>query len=154
MRSEVQQVLQSPTESQSTTQSPPSIEESVRAFYKAYEEKDLTTAQNLVAEQFSFTSPLDNRLGREAYFKICWPNSKSIEKFEFKHFTVENEKAFVVYECQSKSNKFRNTEILTVQNGKVTKVEVYFGWDVPHKIPEGEHRDPSQEPQAHPITGL
>ena len=116
-----------------------SVEESARGLYKAFEDKDLAAAQNLVAEQFAFTSPLDNKLNREAYFKICWPNSKSLEKFEFKHFRVEKDKAFVVYEAQSKTSKFRNSEILTVKNGKVSAVEVYFGWDIPHKISEGEH---------------
>jgi ketosteroid isomerase-like protein len=32
---------------------------------------------------------------------------------------------------------FRNTEILTVRNGKIVDVEVYFGWPIPHEAPLG-----------------
>ena len=37
----------------------------------------------LIAADFHFTSPLDNRIDRETYFERCWPNSKTIEGFDF-----------------------------------------------------------------------
>jgi hypothetical protein len=33
--------------------------------------------------------------------------------------------------------RFRNTEILTVRNGKIVEAEVYFGWTIPHEAAEG-----------------
>ena len=33
--------------------------------------------------------------------------------------------------------RFRNTEILTVRDRKIQDVEVYFGWSLPHRAPEG-----------------
>ena len=33
---------------------------------------------------------------------------------------------------------FRNTEVFTVENGKVREVEVYFGWGVPHRAAPGK----------------
>jgi hypothetical protein len=50
-----------------------------RAAYEAYVTKDRAALEDLVAEDFHFTSPLDNRLDRETYFRRCWPNSKVIE---------------------------------------------------------------------------
>jgi len=28
------------------------------------------------------------------------------------------------------SYRFRNTEVLTIPNGKITRAEVYFGWNL------------------------
>lgn len=54
---------------------------------------------------------------------------------------ADGEQVFVKYEDQSKNARFRNTEILTVRDGQIVAVEVYFGWNVPHEVPAGEHRD-------------
>ena len=32
---------------------------------------------------------------------------------------------------------FRNTEILTMRNGRLVEAEVFFGWMIPHEAPEG-----------------
>lgn len=44
---------------------------------------------------------------------------------------------FVTYEGQAGGKRFRNTEILTVRDGKIVEAEVYFGWSLPHKAPPG-----------------
>jgi hypothetical protein len=33
--------------------------------------------------------------------------------------------------------RFRNTEIVTVRDGQIVEVEVYFGWSIPHKAELG-----------------
>jgi hypothetical protein len=38
--------------------------------------------------------------------------------------------------------RFRNTEIMTVRDGKIVEVEVYFGWSIPHEAPEGGFVNP------------
>jgi hypothetical protein len=53
-----------------------------RAAYEAYVAKDRTALEKLMVEDFHFTSPLDNRLDRETYFRRCWPNSKVIAGYE------------------------------------------------------------------------
>ena len=48
------------------------------------------------------------------------------------------EKVYVIYDAKTTAGKrFRNSELLTVKDGKITKVEVYFGWTTPHKAPPG-----------------
>ena len=52
---------------------------------------------------------------------------------------VSEARAFVTYELPMNDGKrSRNTELFTVRNGKVTDVEVYFGWSIPHEAPEGK----------------
>jgi hypothetical protein len=92
------------------------VADTARAIYDAYVAKDRGAAERLLADNFRFTSPLDNGLDRDSYFAICWPNSADSEGF--------------------------NTEVLTVRDGKIAEVEVYFGWSVPHEVPNGEHRAP------------
>ncbi len=45
--------------------------------YQAYADKDRDAIEAVIADDFHFTSPLDNRIDRETYFKRCWPNSET-----------------------------------------------------------------------------
>lgn len=109
-----------------------------RAAYDAYVSKDRAAIEALIADDFYFSSPLDNRLDRAAYFARCWPNSRTTEGFEFVHLVQSGERVFVTYEvCASGARRFRNTEIVTVRGAQIVEVEVYFGWDLPHKAAVG-----------------
>jgi hypothetical protein len=35
----------------------------------------------LIADDYHFTSPIDNSLDRDTYFEVCWPNSKAMTGF-------------------------------------------------------------------------
>lgn len=109
-----------------------------RALYEAFAEKDAAAAELLVAEDFHFTSPMDNRLDRRTYFERCWPLSETISGFDFVHLVPHGDRVFVTYEGRSTSgHRFRNTEILTIRGAQVVEAEVYFGWTIPHKAPAG-----------------
>ena len=108
-----------------------------RASYDAYVTKDRAAIEALIADDFHFTSPLDNRLDRATYFARCWPNSESIDGFDFIHLVPDGEQVFVTYEGRGGGRRFRNTEILTVKNGRITDAEVYFGWTIPHEARPG-----------------
>lgn len=129
-----------------------------RRIYAAYVEKDRAAAEKLIAEDFHFSSPLDNRIDRATYFKRCWPNSQTTARFEFINLVSDGERAFVTYEGRSTDGKrFRNTEILTVRRGKIIEVEVYFGWSIPHAAPKGGFvsdkmpKKPAEKPAAKPV---
>ena len=114
-----------------------------RACYDAYVTKNREKLESLLDAGYRFTSPLDNALDRAAYLEICWPNSANLQKFEFVHEAVTGELAFVVYEATTKAGKrFRNSELHLVRAGKLVATEVYFGWDVPHDAPKGQHKGP------------
>jgi ketosteroid isomerase-like protein len=114
----------------------------VRASYEAYVTKDRALLERLLAEDFHFTSPLDNRMDRAAYFKRCWPNSARIAAFEFIHLIPDRERVFVTYEARNvDGTRFRNTEIMTLRDDQIVNVEVYFGWSLPHPAPAGSFLD-------------
>jgi ketosteroid isomerase-like protein len=112
--------------------------EIARAAYDAYVTKDRAALEALLAKDFHFTSPLDNRLDRKTYFRRCWPNSEIIEGFDFINLVADTDRVFVTYEGRNTNgHRFRNTEILTIRDKHIVDVEVYFGWSLPHKAPQG-----------------
>lgn len=112
-----------------------------RASYAAYVAKDRAAIERLIAEDFHFTSPLDNRIDRATYFARCWPNSASIEDFAFIHLAPDGNRVFVTYEGRTRDHRFRNTELLTIQGGRIIDAEVYFGWSIPHPAQPGGFTD-------------
>jgi ketosteroid isomerase-like protein len=109
-----------------------------RAAYEAYVKKDRAAIETLLARDFHFTSPLDNRMDRATYFTRCWPNSATTASFDFVHLVHDGDRVFVTYEGRSKAGRrFRNTEIVTIRGQHIVDVEVYFGWSVPHEAPVG-----------------
>jgi ketosteroid isomerase-like protein len=115
----------------------------VHACMKAYVDNDRSAIETLLDSDYHFTSPLDNALDRATYMAVCWPNSAAIASFDVVHEVERGPCVSIVYEGRTSSGrKFRNCEVHTVHGGKLVSTEVYFGWDVPHKVPLGTHRDP------------
>jgi ketosteroid isomerase-like protein len=109
-----------------------------RAAYEAYVAKNRAAIEKLIAADFHFTSPLDNRIDRATYFARCWPNSERIDGFNFINLVRDGDRVFVTYEGHTRNGeRFRNTEIVTVRDGQIVKFEVYFGWSIPHKAKPG-----------------
>jgi ketosteroid isomerase-like protein len=118
-----------------------------RATYQAYVDKDRAAIEALVAADFHFTSPLDNRLDRATYFERCWPNSAEINDFKFVHLAPDGDRVFVTYEGQRDGGHgFRNTEILTFRGSQLIAAEVYFGWSLPHPAAAGGFIDQTAQP--------
>jgi ketosteroid isomerase-like protein len=111
-----------------------------RALYCAVETNDRAAAERLIADDFRFFSPWDNGLDRAKFFAICWPNSEQFEEFKLTDAVADGERVFVTYEALARKGKrFRNAEVLTVRDGRISAVEVYFGWNLPHPVSAGEH---------------
>jgi hypothetical protein len=109
-----------------------------RAAYEAYVAKDRAAIEKLIAPDFHFTSPLDNRIDRGTYFTRCWPNSETIAGFDFINLVADCHRVFVTYEGRHANGQcFRNTEIVTVRTNQLVDVEVYFGWSIPHEAKPG-----------------
>jgi ketosteroid isomerase-like protein len=109
-----------------------------RAAYEAYVAKNRAAIEKLIAADFSFTSPLDNRIDRATYFARCWPNSERIDSFTFINLVPDRDRVLVTYEGHRKNGeRFRNTEIVSVRDGQIVEVEVYFGWSIPHEAKPG-----------------
>ena len=116
--------------------------EVARAAYEAYVARDRAAIEALVADDFHFTSPLDNRIDRATYFARCWPNSGWTAAFTLVRLIPDGDEVVVTYEGRTRDGRgFRNTEVLTVREGKITEVEVYFGWSLPHQAAPGGFLD-------------
>jgi ketosteroid isomerase-like protein len=112
--------------------------EVARRSYLAYVDKDRAAMERLIAEDFHFTSPLDNRLDRKTYFERCWPNCRWIAEFEFMGLVPDNGRVYVTYIGRPDAGRrFQNTEVLSIRGGKIVDAEVYFGWSLPHPAPLG-----------------
>jgi len=124
--------------------------EIARAAYDAYVTKDRAALEAIIASDFHFTSPLDNRLDRETYFRRCWPNSKTIASFDYIHMVEDGERVFVTYDGRNTNgHRFRNTEILTIRDAQIVDVEVYFGWPIPHRAAQGGFVDQAGVRSSH-----
>ena len=109
-----------------------------RACLEAYVDKDRAAIERLIAEDFHFTSPIDNRLDRATYFARCWPNSEQMATVEFVQAMEKGEHALIVYEAETLDGKrFRNAELYSTRDGQLVEVEVYFGWNLPHPAAPG-----------------
>jgi ketosteroid isomerase-like protein len=99
--------------------------------YGAYESGDRDLVEQRLSDDFVFSAPPDVGIDRETYFERCWPASETTESFEYERLVEANGEVVVTYEAtRTDGGRFRNTEIFGFDGDKISRVEVYFGWDV------------------------
>ena len=110
------------------------LTEWTKGYFRAYESGDRAFIENNMTPDFTFTSPFDDAIGREAYFARCWAGHTNIAKFHFVAVAQDGDGVLVLYNAELKSpnpihvgKTFRNAEYFRFQNGKLKSVEVYFG---------------------------
>jgi len=102
-----------------------------RDLYLAFAAGDRETVERILADPFSFSSPLDVGLDRAGYFERCWPGSGRGQQFEFVRLLEAGEEVIVTYELiRADGSRARNTEILTFEGERIRRAEVYFGWNL------------------------
>ena len=106
----------------------PSVSELARSLFAAYQAKDRRFVEDLLSDDFTFTSPLDDHIGRAIYFERCWPNSEKIRAFTIEKLFEQGAEVFVRYKAETSTGKqFRNTEFFRFEGNKLAEVDVYFG---------------------------
>ena len=114
-----------------------------RQCFQAFADSDRALLETIIADDFHFSSPYDNRLNRAAYFERCWPNNEFITGFDFIRVIEAGDDVIVTYEGKSaRGRTFRNTECLSIRDGQIVEVEVYFGWSIPHEAEDGGFINP------------
>jgi ketosteroid isomerase-like protein len=102
-----------------------------RAAYGAYESGDRSVIEELLTDDYTFYSPHDLGIDRATYFERCWPNSESTDSFEFRRLVDTGDEVVVTYELTKTDGKrFCNTEVHTFDGDRISRTEVYFGWDL------------------------
>lgn len=102
-----------------------------RDCYDAYVSNDRSLVDRHLSEDFTFYSPADVGIDRARYFERCWPNAHLITGYEFKRLVEIGDEVLATYQATNTEGKrFQNTEVLSFDGDKVTRVEVYFGWNL------------------------
>ena len=104
----------------------------VRALFAAYLAQDRAAAERLVGDDLVFTSPQDDRIDRAAYFERCFPTASRVRHQELCEVApTGGDGVFVMYEYELVSGgRHRNSELITVRDGQVHEVQVFFGGSV------------------------
>ena len=110
------------------------LTELAKGYYRAYEKGDRAFVENNLADGFTFTSPFDDHIGRDEYFRRCWPAKNIHQKFNFVTVMQEGDRVFIAYDAELRepnavhpAARFRNAELMTFEKGKLKSVEVFFG---------------------------
>ncbi len=107
---------------------PRSKSEIIRSLFAAYKLKDRKAVEDLLTDDFTFTSPYDDAIDKATYFERCWPNSERIQTHILEKICEDGNEAFVLYKCITyEGNEFRNTEFFTFEGDRIRQVNVYFG---------------------------
>lgn len=102
-----------------------------RDLYFAFADGDRELADRILADEFTFSSPVDVALDRAGYFKRCWPGSGQRQRFQFVRLVEAGNEVIVTYEMtKADGGRGRNTEILTFNGDQIVAAEVYFGWNL------------------------
>ncbi|HWE88713.1 MAG TPA: nuclear transport factor 2 family protein [Pseudonocardiaceae bacterium] len=101
----------------------------VRAIFAGYQTQDRAAAERLIADDFSFTSPQDDHIDRASYFERCFPTTDRLRWQKILEVTpTADDGVFALYEYELKTGEvYRNAEFLTVRDGRITEVQVFFG---------------------------
>lgn len=101
----------------------------VRALFRAWRSGDAEAAERLIADDFVFTSPQDALIDRGEYFRRCFPTADRFVSHTMRQMvTTGDGDVFVLYEYELPDGaRYRNCEVLTVRERRVTETQVFFG---------------------------
>lgn len=100
----------------------------IRMCFAAYKSKDRKTVEDLLSDDFHFTSPYDDEIDRATYFERCWPNSERFRDVVVERIVEQGDGAYTTYKVVTNDGReFRNTEFMTFDDGRINHVNVYFG---------------------------
>jgi ketosteroid isomerase-like protein len=104
----------------------------VRASFHAYITQDRPAAERLLAEDFVFTSPQDDHIGKAEFLTKCFPTADRLSAQEIVQLVAAGDDGvFIMYEYQLKTGeRYRNTEFITVRVGQLAETQVFFGGQV------------------------
>ena len=104
----------------------------VEAAFRFYRSQDRDAALPLYADDFTFTSPQDDHIDKATFFERCFPTADRLREQRLLHVTqADRELVFVYYEYElTTGDRYRNVEAITVRDGLIREVQVFFGGSV------------------------
>jgi ketosteroid isomerase-like protein len=103
--------------------------ELVRQMMTSYLDQDLDTAERLLAQDLRFSSPQDDHIDRATYLDRCFPTRDRVRwQTLMEVVELDASSVFIRYEYElNDGGRFRNAEVITVRDGQIHEIEVYFG---------------------------
>lgn len=103
-------------------------DDAIRRYYHAYESGDREVVEQLLTDDFTFTSPQDDRIDRTTYFAKCWPGHEHLQQFTLRQVMVDGDHALVRYQAvRADGTSFHNVEYFEFIDTQVNRIDVYFG---------------------------
>jgi ketosteroid isomerase-like protein len=101
----------------------------VRAAFDHYLTGNREAAEQLYADDFTFTSPQDDHINKAAFFERCFPTAARFRRQDLLSVVPASEElVFVYYEYDlTDGGTYRNMEAITVRDGRIREVQVFFG---------------------------
>jgi ketosteroid isomerase-like protein len=100
----------------------------IRAWYAAWEQRDWNTMTQILADGFTFSSPLDDHINTNAVKQRCWPNAGQIKKVDVQQVIMNGDAVIVIANGYNTDGKlFRNCDYFTMKDGKISAYECFFG---------------------------
>jgi hypothetical protein len=105
-----------------------SNEKIVNSYYTAFVKKDWNLMEQILADGFTFTSPLDDHINLKSFKERCWPNAYKIKRMDLDKIVISGDEAFVIYNGWTTDGKlFRNSDYFKLKDGKISAYECFFG---------------------------
>ncbi len=105
-----------------------SIEKPIKEWYLAWEYKDWNLLEQVLADGFTFSSPLDDHIDVMHVKERCWPNAGKIKRFDVDKIVVNGDDVFVITDGWTIDGKlFRNCDYFKLKDGKIRAYEYFFG---------------------------
>lgn len=100
----------------------------IHRFFAAWRAEDRPAFEDMLADDFTFTSPYDDALDKAGFFERCWPNNGYIRDHIIERILEEGDEAVLLYKAVTNGGKeFRNVEWLAFAGERIRAVNVYFG---------------------------
>lgn len=104
-------------------------EKAVMAYYSGFETHDWNMVVSQFADDFTFTTPINDHISTKEFQDSCWGTNKYFKKVNFIKMIEKNEVLMLLVEINTTDNKVvRNIDLFTFrQSGKIKSIEVFFG---------------------------
>ena len=100
----------------------------VMAWYTAWVNKDWNIMTQILADGFTFSSPVDDHINLSTVKERCWPNAGHIKKADVQQLIMNGDAVFVITNGYNTDGKlFRNCDYFMLKDGKITAYECFFG---------------------------
>src|SRR5579871_5234688 len=79
----------------------------VKTWYTVWQKGDWNSMRQILADDFTFTSPLDDHLKMDVFEKRCWrPNAGKIKSVEVQELIMNGDAIFVIGNATNPDGKF------------------------------------------------